>query len=103
MNDAILNRFMSLRQEIQPAGVLNIIAGFSAAVMIHAEFNGIPALIITAIIDSHFVTPETLKAFKVVASELLDMKTFKFDEIANLPGFKAALKEVNQRENSIFT
>ena len=94
---------MNHKDEVQPAGVLNIVAGFPASILMHAEFNGIPALLITAIIDSHFVTPETLKAFKLVAYELLGMRNFKFDEITNLPGFKAALKEANVRENSIFT
>lgn len=39
-NDPVLNTYT---QKIQPAGVLNLIGGFSAAVLIHCELNGIPA------------------------------------------------------------
>ena len=37
----------------------------------HAEMIGLPAACITAIVDSHFVTSETLQAFTPVVSELL--------------------------------
>jgi hypothetical protein len=34
--------------------------GFLAAALIYAEMNGIPGAIITSIVDSHYVTVETL-------------------------------------------
>ena len=52
--------------------VLNIVAGFPASVLTHAEMEGLPCLLLTAIIDSHFVTEETLRAFSTVAKEILD-------------------------------
>ena len=51
------------KQEIKPAGVLNIVAGFAAAILMHAELNGLPCLMLSVISDSHFVTDESLKAF----------------------------------------
>lgn len=56
-NDPILNTFT---QKIQPAGVLNLIGGFVASVLIYCEMNGIPAAEFVAVLDSHYVTSETL-------------------------------------------
>lgn len=56
-SDGILSTFL---KKYQPAGVLNIIGGFNAAVMIYAEMNGIPAAVINSIVDSHYVSAETL-------------------------------------------
>jgi hypothetical protein len=39
-NDPVLAKFV---EKLQPAGVLNLIGGFSAACLIYAEMNGIPA------------------------------------------------------------
>jgi hypothetical protein len=101
---ASLQGFMVKHQpEINPAGVLNIVAGFPAAILIHAEFNGLPCLMLSAISDSHYVTDETLKSFEVVAKEILGFEKVNFDKISSMPGFKTALKEANVRDNSIFT
>jgi hypothetical protein len=47
-------------KKYQPAGVLNIVGGFEAAVMVYAEMNGIPAALLVSIVDSHYVTTEIL-------------------------------------------
>ncbi len=39
-NDPVLAKFT---EKVQPSGVLNLIGGFTAALLIHAEMNGIPA------------------------------------------------------------
>lgn len=77
--------------------------GFPAALMIQAEYQGIPCLIITSISDSHYVSEESMAAFKPVVREVLEMPNFDFTKLHSLPGFKGALKEANVRENSIFT
>ncbi len=68
-------------QKYKPAGVLNLIGGFNAAVLIHAELNGIPAAVVTAIVDSHYVSTETLQAFAPVVHELLDLQDVNLDKI----------------------
>jgi hypothetical protein len=47
-------------KKYQPSGVLNLMGGYLAAVLIYAELNGIPGAIITSVLDSHYVTVETL-------------------------------------------
>jgi hypothetical protein len=89
--------------DLKPAGVLNIIAGFPAAILIHSEYNGIPCLMINAIVDSHFVSTETIKAFQVVVKDILDFKNFSFDDLQTKPGYKSAVSDANVRENTIFT
>ena len=56
-NDPVLTNFTA---KLQPSGVLNLIGGFLAAVIIYAELNGIPAAEFVSIVDSHYVTSETL-------------------------------------------
>jgi len=58
-------------EKYQPAGVLNLIGGFDAAVLMYAEMNGISAAEFVSIVDSHYVTSETLQAFSPVVHELL--------------------------------
>lgn len=94
---------MKHQSEIKPAGVLNIVSGFPAAVLIHAEFKGLACLMLSAISDSHYVTDDTLKSFEAVAKEILGFEKVKFDKISSMPGFKTALKEANTRDNTIFT
>jgi hypothetical protein len=65
--------------DVKPAGVLNIVVGFPAAVLVHAEINGMPCLMISAILDSHYVTDETLKSFETVSKELLGFDKVRFD------------------------
>jgi len=52
----------------QPSGVLNILGGFGAACLMHAEMNGLSAACFVSIIDSHFVSVETMKAFAPVVN-----------------------------------
>ena len=102
--EVTLQGFMAKHQsEFKPAGVLNIVSGYPAAVLIHAEFNGMPCLMLSAISDSHYVTDETLTSFETVAQEILGFEKVKFDQISSMPGFKTALKEANARDNTIFT
>jgi hypothetical protein len=83
--------------------VLNIVAGLPAAILIQAEMHGIPTLQVIAVIDSHYVTAETLLAFQPIVEDLLEIKTFKAESIQISPGFKQALQEANARDSSIFT
>lgn len=91
-NDAVLTNFTS---KLQPAGVLNLIGGFPAAVMIYAELNGIPAAKFVSIVDSHYVTSETLQAFAPLVHEVLGVEAANLNEVHRMPGFKEALKEAN--------
>lgn len=54
-----------------PAGVLNILGGFPASLLLNAEMTGISAAAVHAIVDSHYVTAETLQAFAPVITEVL--------------------------------
>ena len=90
-------------KDFKPAGTLNIVSGFPASVLMHAEYNGLPCLMISVISDSHYVTEDTLKAFEAVTRELLGFDKLNFDKLSSLPGFKTALKDVNTRDNTIFT
>jgi hypothetical protein len=55
--DEVLASFLTKHH---PAGVLNLIGGFPAGVLIHAELNGLPAAQFVTVVDSHYVTSETL-------------------------------------------
>lgn len=100
----LFDQFLQFNQAlVSPAGVLNIITGFAAAVLIHCEYNGIPCLLLTAVIDSHYVTEETIGAFEVVARELLGKSDFQKDKISHMTGFKGAIKEANTKEYMMFT
>lgn len=74
--DAKLSGFT---KRFQPAGVLNLIGGFQAAILIYAELNGIPAAVFTAIVDSHYVSTETLQSFTPIIHDLLDLHDIKMD------------------------
>jgi hypothetical protein len=66
--DHNLTNFLS---KYQPAGVLNIFSGLGAGLLIHAEMNGVPALCLTGIVDSHYVTAETLQGYAPIINGLL--------------------------------
>ena len=83
--------------------MLNIISGFPASILIHSEFDNIPCLIVTAVVDSHFVTDDTLKAFAPVVNGLVCNQNIQFEKISSYPGYKHALKDANVRENIMFT
>lgn len=82
--------------------MLNIIGGFSAAVLVHSELNGIPAAEFVSIVDSHYVTSETLQAFTPVVHEVLGLDKINMADVHRLPNFKEALKEANNRDNNIY-
>jgi hypothetical protein len=54
-----------------------------------------------SIVDSHYVTSETLQAFTPVVSEVLNLQV-NMGDIHRLPNFKEALKEANNRNNNIY-
>jgi hypothetical protein len=97
--DQLLGNFV---KKYQPAGVLNIVGGFEASVMVYAEMNGIPAALLVSIVDSHYVTTEILQSFTPIVHDLLEVKDVKMDKIASYPNFKTVLKEANTRDNNIF-
>jgi hypothetical protein len=71
--------------------------------LIHAELNGIPAAEFVTVLDSHYVTSETLQGFAPVVNEVLELQNYvKLQEIHKYPAFKETLKEVNNRGNNIF-
>jgi hypothetical protein len=97
--DPVLSGFL---RKHQPAGVLNLIGGFSAALLIHAEMNGLSAACIHSIVDSHYVTAETLQSFAPVVLEVLQINDSKIEQVSRLPSFKTVLRDVNNRNNNIF-
>ncbi len=74
--DQLFNTFLSKHK---PAGVLNILGGFEAALLVHAELYGISAAAIHAIVDSHYVSAETLQAFAPVLIEVLQVTDSKIE------------------------
>lgn len=62
-NDPVLAAFT---EKLQPSGVLNLIGGFTAAILIFAEMNGIAAAEFVLVVDSHYVTSDTLQAYAPV-------------------------------------
>ena len=97
--DAVLTPFLNKHQ---PAGVLNFLGGFTAALLMFAEINGLSAACINAIIDAHYISAETLQAFAPVVNEVLKIADAKIDQISRYPSFKSVLKEANTRNNNIF-
>ena len=89
--------------ELKPADVLNITTGFPESNLINSENDYIPCLLVTAVVDSHFVTDDTLKAFAPVVNGLIGNQNILFEKISSCPGYKHALKDANLRENIMFT
>jgi hypothetical protein len=88
---------------LKPADVLNITTGFPASILINSEYDNIPCLLVTSVVDSHFVTDDTLKAFAPVVNGLIGNQNIQFEKISSCPGYKHALKDANLRENIMFT
>ena len=97
--DAVLSAFLNKHQ---PAGVLNFLGGFTAALLIFAEINGVSAACINSIIDAHYISAETLQAFAPIVNDVLQIPDANLDQISRYPAFKAVLKEANTRGNNIF-
>ena len=47
-----------------------VATGFGAAFMVHCEMYGLTGYKVTVITDSHYVTTESMQAFKPVLSKL---------------------------------
>jgi len=97
--DQVLANFLGKHK---PAGVLNIMGGFEAALLVHAEMFGISAAAIHAIVDSHYVSAETLQAFAPVLTEVLQVTDSNIEQVGRLSSFKTVLKEANNRSNNIY-
>ena len=82
--------------------MLNIITGYGAGILVHAEMNGISAVYITAILDSHFVSSETLQGFAPVINDLLQVTNVNFADVTRFKKFKEVLKDVNSRDHNIY-
>ena len=85
-----------------PAGVLSILGGFSAALLVHAELYGLSAVAVHSVVDSHYVSSETLESFGPVVTEVLQIADSKIEQISRLPSFKSVLREANNRNHNIF-
>jgi hypothetical protein len=66
--DALLAQFIG---KYQPAGVLNIMSGFGAGILVESEIRGISAAVFKLVTDSHYVSTETLQGFQPIVSSLL--------------------------------
>ena len=70
--------------------------------MVEAELRGIPAAIFTSIVDSHYVTAETLQQYAPIVNYLLELKSIDLKKVHNFKSFKKVLKEENNRGHNIF-
>ena len=68
----------------------------------HAEMNGVPAACFTAIVDSHYVTSETMAAYAPVFQQVLGINDIDFGNLTKYKAFKDVLKEENSRGHNIF-
>ncbi len=93
--------FGLLMRMYEPAGSLNIKSGFASAVMVEAEAKGFIAFYLLSIIDSHFVTSETLQVFTDIVNGFLGMNLL-MRGIDHSPGFKEVLTKYNARSHNIY-
>ena len=84
-----------------PAHFMAPSGGFAAGCLVYCELRGISGYQVTVITDGHFVTVESMQAFKPVL-ERLGLAN-DVESIAQRPSFRQVLKEANQRANSIFS
>lgn len=77
------------------------IGGFGAGCFVNSEMNGLPAMAATVMTDSHYVTVESMQAYKPVLSKLGVPDAV--DDIFMKPNFRPILKDANQRSNAIFS
>jgi len=82
--------------------VLNIVGGFGGALLVESEIRGFSAINLTAIVDSHYVTSETMQGYGDVLTQLLDIKNIDLGQIHTFKKFKEVLKEENNRGNNIY-
>ena len=79
-----------------PAHFMVPATGIAGACLMHAEMNGLEAVCVTAITDSHSMSTEALQAFGPVLQ--LDLSALN-----KTPKFRSILAEANQRQNTIFS
>jgi len=79
-----------------PAHFMCPCTGFAGACLMYAEMNGLEAINVTAITDSHSIVREALQAFAPVVGQDLS-------QIHKMENYKQVLKEANQKSNSIFS
>lgn len=78
--------------------------GIGARLINHGEMYGIPAYAITAITESHYVSAESMQAYKAVFDRLgLNSGEFDSANIQKKANFRDILKEANAREHTIFS
>ena len=73
-----------------------------AGFLIEAELRGYSAACITSIIDSHYVSAETLQSYAPVLNQVLDISNLNLGDIMRFKAFKVVLKEENSRSHNIF-
>ena len=84
-----------------PAHFMAAATGLGAGCIVHCEMNGLSAYQVTVITDGHFVTVESMQAFKPVLARL--GLPSDVDTIINRPTFRQIVKDANQRSNAIFS
>jgi hypothetical protein len=82
--------------------VLNIKGGFGGAMLVYGEMKGIPTACFSEIVDSHYITPETLQAFSSVFIEVLEVSNVDFSKLHTFRDYKTVLKEENSRGHNIY-
>ncbi len=76
-------------------------SGFGAGCLVHSEMYGLSAMAATVMTDSHYVTVESMQAFKPILTKL--GLPDGVDNIFEKPTFRPTLKDANQRGNAIFS
>ena len=82
-----------------PAHFIAPSSGFGAALLVHAEMEGIAGYSATLITDSHYVSTESMSGYEPVLAQI----GLNLANIGQKPRFKELLKEANQRANAIFS
>ena len=87
-----------------PAHFTMMAGGLGARLLNHCEMYGISGFAITAITESHYVSAESMQAYKVVFERLgLNSGVFDCSKISEKSKFRELLKETNSRANTIFS
>lgn len=78
-HDPVLSTFC---KKHLPAGVLNLLGGFTASLLVHAELYGLSAAAFSVVVDSHYVSAETLQGFAPIVYEVLNLRDVQMENIA---------------------
>lgn len=84
-----------------PAHFMVPTGGFAAGCLVQSEMRGLSAYQVTVITDGHYVTVESMQAFKPILERT--GLPCDVDSISAKPTFRQVLKEANQRSTSIFS